>query len=318
MNTQAANTQTTGTQAMNTQDYIDALFGDYQETPALADFKEELRGHLDERIKVLTQKGMNEKDAAEKALDELGDMSAVADEVSRKKKQEVLSEMYMSTRNYISAKRGALYVLCGLVLGVAVMISLITWFGSEYRSAPAAAFMVFGIPALLGFLFLGLTQETASREPMSWKRALWYVLAAGSILSGVLTAFIAGVSMEETGFGATSYNFPNVSLTAATSVLMVFALPGIALCAFLVLTEKKRSKPWVIKQREDYQNSLSNPFDNPAAAERFGLISGALWIAAIAAFVALTMLVGIQFSWLTIAAALVIQLIVMASLTKAK
>ena len=55
---------------------------------------------MDERIKTLVKSGMNEKDAFEKATTELGDISAVADEISRKKKQEILGEMYMKTRHY--------------------------------------------------------------------------------------------------------------------------------------------------------------------------------------------------------------------------
>ncbi|MDR1013831.1 MAG: permease prefix domain 1-containing protein [Coriobacteriales bacterium] len=312
------NVRATDGQAMDTQGYIDTLFHEYQETPALTDFKEEIKAHLDERIRILGQKGMDEKDAAEKALDELGDMSAVADEISRKKKQEVLSEMYMSTRNYITARRGALYALCGLVLGVAVMVSLLAWFGSEYLSAPPAVFMVLGMPALLGFLFLGLTQETASREAMGWKRALWYVLAAGALLAGALTALVAWLDMTETGFGTATLSFPNPSLTAAIAVLMVFALPGIALGAFLVLTEKNRSKPWVVRQREEYRDAQGELFGSAAQEQRFGLVCGALWIAAIAGFIALTMLAGIRFSWLVIAVALVLQMIVMASFVKAK
>jgi hypothetical protein len=112
----------------------------------------------------------------------------------------------------------------------------------------------------------------------------------------------------------------------ATAILMVFVLPGIALGAFLILTEKNRSKPWVIeqreawaiRQREEYQHILGAAFDNPAKAQSFGLICGALWVAAIAAFIALTMFAGIQFSWLVIVAALVIQMLVMASLIKAR
>ena len=73
--------------------------------PALDDFKEELRGFLDERIKNLVQTGMAQRDAFFQATSELGDMSAVADEISRKKKQEVLAEMYMRTRHYMPTSR---------------------------------------------------------------------------------------------------------------------------------------------------------------------------------------------------------------------
>jgi len=75
---------------MNTREYIDSLFSDYQKTSALEDFKEELKSFLDERIRTLVKGGMDEKDAFEKATSELGDISAVADEISRKKKQELI------------------------------------------------------------------------------------------------------------------------------------------------------------------------------------------------------------------------------------
>lgn len=42
---------------MDIQKHIDKLFDDYQESPALEDFKEELTAHIDERIKSLVKKG---------------------------------------------------------------------------------------------------------------------------------------------------------------------------------------------------------------------------------------------------------------------
>lgn len=307
---------------MDIQKQIDALFSDYQESPALDDFKEELTGHLDERVKSLTKKGMDEKSAIEKALGELGDISQVADEISKKKRQEVFSEMYMKTRNYMSAKRSALYALCGLVLGLAVLIPLITWFASGILVGAVSVLLPFGMAGVLGLLFLGLTQETASREAMSWKRALWYMLVAGLVLFGVLAAFITYFGMEFAALTeaelAAHGAWGNPFVTGAISVAMMFTLPGIALGIFLILTEKDHSKPWVIKQREEHMKYANEQFDNPAQAQKFGLICGALWIAAIAGFVLLTMLVGIKFSWLAIVAALVIQMIVMAAFTKSK
>jgi hypothetical protein len=93
---------------------------------------------------------------------------------------------------------------------------------------------------------------------------------------------------------------------------MIFALPGIALGIFLVLTEKERSKPWVLKQREAHMKVATERFENPVVAQKFGLICGALWIGALAAFVLLTFTVGLKFSWLAIAVALVVQLLVLA------
>jgi hypothetical protein len=85
--------------------------------------------------------------------------------------------------------------------------------------------------------------------------------------------------------------------------------------------EKDRKKPWVkawtAKQQELHGNVWEDYFANPARAQRFGLLCGALWIAAIAVFVVLTVSFGIQLSWLVLVAALVLQLVIMALLVKA-
>jgi hypothetical protein len=310
---------------MNTQAYIDTLFVDYQETSALADFKEELRGHLDERIEGLVKKGMSEQAAFEKAVKELGDMSVVADGISRRKRQEVISEMYMKTRSYISPKRGVLYALCGLVGGTGILIPLITWFASGVIMAALGAIIPFGLVGALGFVLLGLTQETAAREAMSLRRALWYVLAVGLVLFGVLVALItysAMASSLEAGHAAAAAAGSTVDepvsspLVGAIGVLMVFVLPGVALGAYLILTERDRTKPWAVLRREEASRQANEIFANPAQAQRFGLFSGALWIAAIGTFIFLTISVGIEFSWLALVVALVAQLLLQASFTK--
>jgi hypothetical protein len=48
---------------------------------------------------------------------------------------------------------------------------------------------------------------------------------------------------------------------------------------------------------------------NPA---QFGLISGAIWIAAIAVFIVLTVKTGLFYSWLAFVAAIVAQLLIQA------
>lgn len=290
---------------MNTCKYIDSLFSDYQETSALTDFKEELKSFLDERIKTLVKSGIDEKNAFEKATNELGDISAVADEISRKKKQELLGEMYLKTRHYMSTWRIVLYVLCGAALGFGAIVAALSGFFSGDVNAPLGSLLIFGGIPILGFLFLGLTQETAVHEAMGWKRALLYVVAGGVFLFGVFAFLIA-------------YFENSAGLPYAIATLIPFILPSSAFGAFLVLTEKDRSKPWVIQQREEYMKHSRERFGNPAQEERFGLFSGALWIAAIAAFILLTILFGIKFSWLAIVAALIGQMLVLAMFTKSK
>lgn len=288
---------------MNTWKYIDAMFSDYQETSALTDFKEELKSFLDERIKALEKSGMDEKNAFEKATNELGNMSAVADEISRKKKQEILGEMYMKTRHYMPTWRIVLYVLCGTALGFGAIIAALSGFFSGDVNAPLGSLLIFGGIPILGFMFLGLTQETAVHEAMGWKRALLYVVAGGVFLFGVIAFLLA-------------YFEDSAGLPYAIATLIPFILPSVAFGAFLILTEKDRSKSWVIQQREEYMKRSRERFGDPAQEERFGLFSGALWIAAIAAFILLTILFGIKFSWLAIVAALIGQMLVLAMFTK--
>lgn len=290
---------------MDTRKYIDSLFSDYEETSALIDFKEELRSFLDERIKALVKSGMDENEAFKKATNELGDMSAVADEISRKKKQEILAEMYMKTRNYMSTWRIALYILCGTVFGFGIIVAALSGFFTGDINASLGSLLVFGVIPVLGFLFLWLTQETATHEPMDWKRALMYVIAAGVFLFGVIVFII-------------TYFEDSAGLPYAIATLIPFILPSSAFGAFLILTEKDRSKPWVKKQREEYIKRSRERFGDPAQEERFGLFSGALWIAAIVAFILLTMLFGLKFSWLAIAAALIGQMLILATFTKTK
>lgn len=290
---------------MDTRKYIDSLFSDYEETSALIDFKEELKSFLDERIKALVKSGMDEKDAFEKATNELGDMSAVVDEISRKKKQEILAEMYMKTRHYMPTWRIVLYILCGTVFGFGVIVAALSGFFTGDINASLGSLLVFGVVPILGFLFLGLTQETAVHEPMDWKRALLYVIAAGVFLFGVIVFII-------------TYFEDSAGLPYAIATLIPFILPSSAFGAFLILTEKDRSKPWVKKQREEYIKRSRERFGDPAQEERFGLFSGALWIAAIAVFILLTMLFGLKFSWLAIAAALIGQMLVLGMFTKSK
>ncbi|NLM46689.1 MAG: hypothetical protein GX200_07805 [Firmicutes bacterium] len=290
---------------MDTREYIDSLFSDYQETAALVDFKEELKSFLDERIKALVKSGMDEKKAFAKATNELGDMTAVADEISRRKKQEILAEMYLKTGHYLPTWRIALYILCGAVLGFGIIATVLSGFFSNDITKPLGTLLVFGIVPVLGFLFLGLTQETAMYEAMSWKRALLYVIAAGVFLFGVFMFII-------------TYFKANAGLPYAIATLIPFVLPSLAFGAFLILTEKDRRKPWVIKQHEERRKRSHERFGDPAQEKRFSLFSGALWIAAIAAFVLLTILFGLKFSWLAIVAALVGQLLIQAMFTKAK
>ncbi|MDR1136346.1 MAG: permease prefix domain 1-containing protein [Clostridiales Family XIII bacterium] len=289
---------------MNTRQQIDSLFSGYEKTAGLSDFMEELESNLNDRIASLKQKGMGEQEAFDKALAELGDISSLADDLSLKRKQDVFSEMYMKTRNYISPVRMALYVICGALIGFGLITGVAAWLFSSVLDAFLGTALIFCGSGVLVVVFLGLTQETSANEAMSWKRALWYVLSVGALIFGVFVFVNA-------------YFTKGAGLPVAIASLIPFFLPGMSLGVFLILTEKDRSKPWVAELRREAVKSAMHPFGSPGREERFGLICGALWIAGIAGFVLLTITVGFKFSWLALVAALVVQLLVQSAFMKA-
>ena len=302
---------------MNTQKYIDGLFANYEETPALADFKEELRGNLDERIKNLAKKGMPEQEAFHKATAELGDISALAEEISLKKKQEVYEDMYMGTRKYMTPKRTAAFVLGGTAVCFGLISAAITWFSTGMETDALGGAMIFCVAGAALLTFMGLTQETAAKYPMSWKRAAFYTISAGVFLFGVflipMTYFATtGMSPLEIAAGGADMSRVDVGFMTSIATLIPFVLPAAALFAFLILTEKDRRKPWVVEIAKESAKREMAYFSNATQATRFGLVCGAIWIAAIALFVILTIKIGILYSWLALAGAIVLQLLAQA------
>jgi hypothetical protein len=304
---------------VNTQKYVDGLFSNYEETPALSDFKEELRGNLDERIKNLVKKGMSEQEAFRKSASELGDISALAEEISLKKKQEVYEDMYMGTRKYMTPKRTAAFVLGGAAICFGLISAAITWFDIGRETDALGSAMVFCVAGAALLTFMGLTQETAAMRPMSWKRAIFYAASVGVFLFGVFIVPMTYFNFAATGAGipeiaARDANMPRVDFAFMTSIatLIPFALPSAALFVFLALTEKDRRKPWIVELAKESAKREMEYFSNPVQATRFGLVCGAIWITAIASFVILTVRVGILYSWLALAGAIVLQLLVQA------
>ncbi|MCL2557728.1 MAG: DUF2807 domain-containing protein [Treponema sp.] len=65
---------------METRKFVDSLFEGYEESAALAEFKEEIRANLGAKIESLVAQGMSEDEAWEKARDQLGDVLDLAED----------------------------------------------------------------------------------------------------------------------------------------------------------------------------------------------------------------------------------------------
>jgi hypothetical protein len=302
---------------MNAKDFVDSLFAGDEETKTLADFKEELLANLGAKIESLVKNGMDETAAFAKASAELGDVSALADELSLKKRKEVFEEVYMDIRKYMTAPRVAGYVIFGVLAFFGLLTGGMAYFSSRHiiaterwvsLTALFGAMMPFLTAAIVGFTFLGVTQETAAAYPIPKKRAAWYAAAAGLIAFGITVAPITFFAIRSTG--------EPVELAGSLGVLLVFMLPGIGLLAFLVLTEKNRLKPWVTEMTAGAIRREMALWNDPAVAARFGMFSGAIWIFAAGFFILLGFLIGFKFSWLVFVFAVAVQLLVQGLMSK--
>jgi hypothetical protein len=317
---------------MDAKEFVDSLFNSYEQTEALADFKEELLANMNAKIENFIRKGMDTDAAFSKASAELGDVSSLADELSLKKRKEVFEEVYMDLRMYMPARRVAGYVVFGILAFFGITVALITLFATrsiEFMSSTSldltsffGAMMPFLTAAVIGFTFLGVTQETASMLPVSKKRGAWYATAAGLISFGLLTMPIVYFSTKFANNivnDVLDFDIPVKhleTLIPVISIIIPFVLPGIGILVFLVLTEKDRLKPWA----KDFHNKAVEGemaiWNDPVKAARFGMFSGAIWIFAAGIFFVLGFIIGFKFSWPVFIFATAIQLLVQGRMYK--
>ena len=316
---------------MNAKELVDSLFNGYEQTEALADFKEELLANMNAKIENFIRKGMDMDAAFAKASAELGDVSSLADEMSLKKRKEVFEEVYMDIKMYMPARRVAGYVAFGIVALFGITAGCIAFFAARKTELTAhidftaffATIMPFLTAAVAGFTWLGVTQETASTYPVSVKRGIWYAAAAGLIAFGLFTMPIVFFGVKVAGSiidGITSASIPNagslVRVIPVISVIIPFILPGAGLLTFLILTEKDRLKPWAKDFRDKTVAREMALWNDPAVATRFGLFSGAIWMFAVGIFVLLGFLIGFKYSWLVFIFATAFQLLVQGVMSK--
>ena len=333
---------------MDAKALVDSLFEGYEKTQALADFKEELLSNLNAKIENLVRKGMDTEAAFAKASAELGDVSALADNLSLKKRKEVFEEMYMDIKAYMTAGRVAAYVIFGVLAFFGITVACLTLFATGKiglnkhieLTAFFAAMMPFLTAAVTGFTYLGMTQETAVMYPVSKKRGAWYAVAVGLIAFGLFTMPIVYYSGKLAGniidglsqttipklgavidglSGATIQNLHNImAIVPMISLIIPFVLPGIGILVYLCLSEKDRLKPWAKDFHTRTVQQEMAYWQDPQTATRFGMFSGAIWISAIGLFILLGFVISFKFSWLVFIFAVAVQLLVQGLMSRSK
>jgi len=288
--------------------YVDRLFADYEDTPEIKDFKEEIIGNLKERIKELVLKGLDEEKAFDTAAAELGDITAIADDAGKKKRNEAIGQMYIRAKVPITKRTaGGLTAASGLLLLAAGLV-LVTFFSetsivSFYHISALLLSVSCGL-----FAFFGLTQETAAHYAMKKRRALAYGAVCFFALLG-------------TGLAVVSFLFSDLEMSVSLGIKIAFILPAICALIFLLATEQKRHKPWLKAMAEqEVENAMKFHMDmvDPVKSAKFGVLSGGLWILAMAVFVTLGFIISWTYSWLVFLFALAIQVFMTAMLFEKK
>lgn len=276
--------------------YIDRMFANYEDSAEIKDFKEEIAGNLKERIKELVSKGYTEEESFEKATEELGDITALADDVGKKKRNEAIGQMYIGAKVPVSKQGAISYAVATGLLLFGIIVGAIVYYEIGQISEMLMSSAVF--IALSGALFTiaGLTTETTSRYPMKIKRAIWYGVITGC---GIFGLFISA--------GLLRYE-----IMGSLGVLIAFLLPSICVLIFLLITEEKREKPWLKEIMEKERQKEANINVDPAKAARFGVASAGLWILATAFFVTMQFGLGWSYSWVVYIFMLALQVFMVA------
>jgi len=287
---------------MELKEFIDHAFEKYEESPELIDFKEELLTNLQDRLKSLEATGLKRTEALKEIRTEFADINKIADEMSLDKKKEVFEIQYMSFRHFVTRPRAAIYTLLGVIALFGLIVSGLSYLTSGKIEALTGVLMVFLALPSAGFVYMGLTQETATRHPMRPLRALIYAIAVFVFLFGALLVPILV-------FGEAR------SLEAALATLIPFALPSIGVIAFLMITEADYRKAWVLKEAEK-QIEWAKGFEDSGNAQTFGIMTAAVWILAIGLFVLLLILKLWLYSWIPLVVALAVMMFLLAHYIK--
>ncbi|MDR2589519.1 MAG: permease prefix domain 1-containing protein [Oscillospiraceae bacterium] len=268
--------------------YVDRLFEGYEDTPEIKDFKEEITVNLTERIRELVSKGLNDEQAFDRATAELGDITAIADEVGKKNRHATIAQMYMNAKVPITKKAAGGFSFASGLLLIAVGIALFSFFREIGDTAPYYISVILLSIASGLYTYFGLTQETTAHYAMKNKRAFVYSIIC---MMGFLGA----------GFSVVFFLFTDMDIAAAIGIKAIFIIPAICILIFLVATEPKRQKPWLkAMEINEYENVVKfhTSMVNPTNAARFGLISGGIFLLTVAVFVAIGVLVAWKYAWI--------------------
>ncbi|MGC4174627.1 permease prefix domain 1-containing protein [Demequina sp.] len=286
---------------------LDEAFDGVTMSPEVRELKEEVRANVMARTEELEAAGASPADAARQAIDELGSVedllgAPVAPGMPDARAGKAPNAADLHARNKVRPNPGFVVrvTLLSVAATAAVVLAVLAAF--EVVGGEARTVLALGLAgaALLGFITAdSLRQETTSNYAMPLGRAALWGLAT-----------FAGVAALA-AFGAFAVDTSAVALAIAGGVL---ALVSIGLFSWLGATQTNRHKAWVRELGADYSAHQGGAqWSDPNAAARFGMYSGAIWVAGIGAGVALAIIFAWWWSLVVLGVCIVLTMIVQAS-----
>jgi len=299
---------------------LDDAFAGVPGTPAVRDFKEELRANLVPRVEELESGGLSPDVAARRAFDELGDFGALLDDAVA----ELIDDAPVDPWTHHRVRYRGGFVVRAAILPIlsaaALVIAFLAAAGVVPGGTGAALGAMAAFAALLGFVCGdALSQESGSSYPMPRGRAAGYGIGLGILLAGVGTVALCWI--------------PGLPLWAWLTIGGVLVVAGIGTLAWLGATQTNRQKPWMREYEVGYLKNSTNPYvtksayatdrtgmppragtrfeTDPNAAARFGIYTMIIWVVGTVAAVLLGIFVGWWWSALPWVGALIVMMLIL-------
>jgi hypothetical protein len=284
---------------------LDEAFAGLPATPDVQDLKEEIRANLLDRVAELTAGGVGPDEAAQRAVDELGDVRVLVEEVSSpavdggtvtpsspSTATSSAAAAAAARRREPVARRFVAGVVVASVVAVLALVPLVAaaafLVGNADRiqdDAPEYLLLLLVGPFLSGpavgwIVAASLMRETATRYGMRRRRAVAYGAAAALLMLGLVSGF--------------EFYWVFARPLGALQTAVPLLVAGGAWLAYLVATQTNRHKPWVLEQAREHAKVGDRFERDPAAAARFGIYTAVLWTLTGGVF----LVVGFTAGWL--------------------
>jgi hypothetical protein len=272
---------------------LDEAYAGIDMTPDVQDLKEEMRADLAARVAELEQFGLSAEAAARRAIDDLGDIVSIVDDM-----QWVAGPRTARVAARVRPKAAFVVrtvVLAAVALGALTVVGLgLAGHGVQLNATVGSAAVLTVVAGVV--VADSLRQETTTNYPLPRGRAVRYGIAAALGVAGIGAALMYLADAK----------LPWLVAGGLTTLVSIVAF------TYLGVTQTNRHKPWVVHMQAEHARVGDRFTNDPAAAARVGIYTLVIWIVAVVGFVALSLAVSWKWSWLALVAGLMVFMLMLA------